>query len=150
MSGRIFRGQESVIEIDGEPLGIIDDPEVSVTKNIEEGRGAGPTTWFDLQQTEVAVEVSGQVIEWDLDLWKDLVGYDELADELRDDAEVPTVDATVIYSDTNGDDAVLPVKECYSENTPVGGAREEWIGINLDLRGRTISGVDEESDDVEA
>lgn len=144
-----FRGQVADITVDQNgttiPVGVIDDPEVVVSKNIEQLRGAGPITWQDLQQTEMEVQVSGTVAEWDLDTWKTFVGYDEAADELRNDAEVPTWTTTVIYEDTNGDTAAFPVKECYWEEPMVSGSREEWIGMDIDFTGRTIEDVLAES-----
>ena len=140
-----FRGQVADITVEQSgtdiPVGILDDPEVVVTKNIEQLRGAGPITWQDLQQTELEVNVTGTVAEWDLDTWKTFVGYDEAADEIRNDAEVPTWTTTVIYEDTNGDTATFPVKDCYTEDVTVGGSREEWIGMDLDFTGRTIEDV---------
>jgi len=141
----IWRGQTADIEIEqggtAVPIGIIDDPEVSVTDNVEELRGAGPTTWQDLMRTERKVEVTGTVAEWDLDTWTALVGYDEAADELQDSAEVPTWTTTVIYEDTNSETAVFPVVDCYTEDLPLGGSREEWIGMDFDFSGRTIQNV---------
>lgn len=127
-------------------IGIIDSPEVSVPRNVEELRGTGEVTWQDLQQTELAVEISGDIMQWDLDAWKAIVGYDEAADALRNDAEVPTFAIDVIYENTNGNQAVFPVPEAYDDSLPLGGSREEWIGMSLDARGQTIAGVDAESD----
>lgn len=145
----VFRGQLADIEVEQSgstiPIGIIDEPEVTVTSNVEQLRGAGPVTWQDLQRTELQVEVSGTVAEWDLDTWKTMVGYDEVADELLDGADVPTWTTTVIYEDTSGDTAQFPVQECYTENVTVGGSREEWIGMDLDFTGRTIQNVDADS-----
>jgi len=141
----IFRGQVADIEVDDSgttvPVGIINDPEVTVVSNVEELRGAGSTTWQDLQRTELAVEVTGTVMEWDLDTWFTLTGYDEATDQLPTDADVPTWTTTVIYEDTNGDTAEFPVQDCYTESVPVGGSREEWIGLDLDFRGKTIQDV---------
>lgn len=144
-----FRGQVADIEIEKDgntiPIGIIDEPEVTVSKNVEQLRGAGPITWQDLQQTELQVEVSGTVAEWDLDTWKAFVGYDETTDQLMTGADVPTWTTTVIFEDSNGDEAAFPVQECYTEDTTVGGSREEWIGMDLDFTGRTIENVDSQS-----
>jgi len=145
-----FRGQVADIEVDDSgttiPIGIIDEPEVTVTKNIEQLRGAGEITWQDLQQTEIEVSVTGTVMEWDLDTWYALVDYDEVADEIViDSADVKTVTCTVIYEDTSGDTAEFPVQECYSEDLTIGGSREEWIGLDLDLTGKTIKNVSDNS-----
>lgn len=144
-----FRGQVADIEVEQGgttvPVGVIDEPELTVVSNVEELRGAGPTTWVDLMRTELAVEVTGTVAEWDLDTWKALVGYDEAADQLREDADVPTWTTTIIYEDTSGDTATFPVQECYTESLPIGGSREEWIGMDFDFRGQTIQDVDAES-----
>jgi len=140
-----FRGQVADIEVDDGgttvPVGILDDPELTVTKNIEPLRGAGPITWQDLQQTEMQVEVSGTIAEWDLDTWTTFVGYDDLNDALRDDAEVPTWTTTIIYEDSEGDEAVFPVQECFTEDLPLSASREDWISMDLSFTGRTIQNV---------
>lgn len=144
-----FRGQLATIEVTQGgttiPIGIIDEPELSVSKNVEQLRGAGPITWQDLQQTELQVSVTGTVAEWDLDTWKTFVGYDEAADEILTGPEVPTWTTTVIYEDTNGDTAEFEVVECYTEDTTVGGSREEWIGMDLDFTGKTVQNVEANS-----
>ena len=145
-----WRGQVATLEIFDDtdtqvPFGIIDEPEITVTKNIEQLRGAGPITWQDLQQTSVEVTVTGTVMEWDLDLWKTLVGYDEATDQIRTDADVPTWTTTITYTNGNGETAAFPVQECYAEDLPLGGGREEWIGMDLDFTGKTIQDVDAES-----
>lgn len=137
-----FRGQTADIEVTQGgttiPIGIIDEPEVTVTSNVEQLRGAGDTTWQDLQRTSIEVNVTGTVAEWDLDTWTTLVGYDDVADAIDTSADVPTWETTVIYEDTNGDTATFPVKECYTEDVTVGGSREEWIGMDLDFTGKTV------------
>lgn len=145
----VWRGQVADIEVDDGgttvPIGIIDEPELTVTSNVEQLRGAGPVTWQDLQRTELQVNVTGTVAEWDLDTWKTMVGYDEAQDQLLTGADVPTWTTTVIYEDTSGDTATFPVQECYTEDVSVGGSREEWIGMDLDFTGRTIENVMSES-----
>lgn len=144
-----WRGQVADIEIEQDDtqltIGIIDDPEIAVVDEVSKLRGAGPTTWQDLMRTSREVEVSGTVMDWDLDTWKSLVGYDEAEDALEKDADVPTWTTTVIYEDADGNEAVFPVVECHTENLPLGGSRDEWIGMDLDFTGKTIEGVDEES-----
>lgn len=145
-----WRGQSAVIEItndndDDVPIGIIDDPEVSPEFNVEQLRGAGEITWQDLQRTSLEVSVSGTVMEWDLDVWKEFTGYDEAEDALPTGADVPTWTTTIIYENTDGETAAFPVQECYAESLPLGGSREEWIGMDLDFTGKTIEDVDDES-----
>lgn len=148
-----FAGQKADIEIDdstgtAQSVGIIDNPEVVVNKDVQELRGTGEATWQDLQQTSITVGVSGDITQWDLDTWKTIVGYDEAVDELDNSADVPTFTVTVLYEDQNGDVAAFPVQECYDDSLPIGGSREEWIGMSLDATGRTIANVDAQSDQV--
>ena len=146
---RKFRGQEAVIEVDDGgttvPVGILDEPEIVVSKDIQKLMGAGDIRWQDLQQTSVEVSVTGTIAEWDLDTWKTFVGYDEAADELLSDASVPTWTTTVIFTDTQGDTAEFTVQECYNEDVTLGGSREEWIGMDLDFTGQTVADVDANS-----
>ena len=148
-----WRGQVATLEIFDDtdtqvPFGIIDEPEITVTKNIEQLRGAGPITWQDLQQTSLEIGVTGTVMEWDLDLWKELVGYDEATDQIIETAEVPTWTTTVIFENTNDETAVFPVQNCFTEDVTVGGSREEWIGMDFDFTGQTVQDLDAESTSV--
>ena len=144
-----WAGQRATIEIEKDgspvPIGIIDEPEVALNQTVQELRGAGEVTWRDLQRTEMSVDVSGTVMEWDLDTWKDLTEYDEAQDQLPTDSEVPTWTTTVTYENSDGETAAFPVQECYAEDIPVGGSREEWIGLDLNFTGKTIQDVDAES-----
>ena len=153
MSENVWRGQTADIEIErngtAQTVGIVDNVEITPEKDVQQLRGAssdGTITWQDLQQTSLEVSVSGDIMEWDLDTWKAIVGYDEAVDELRSDAEVPTFSITVLYQNAEGNTAAFPIPEAFDESLPLGGSREEWIGMSLDATGRTIEGVDDESD----
>jgi len=145
-----WQGQVADLEVEDSggteiPFGVIDEPEITVNSNVEELRGAGPVTWQDLMRTELSVDVTGTVMEWDLDLWKELVGYDEAQDQLQTGESVPTWTTNVIFTNNAGDTAEFPVVECYSESVTVGGSREEWIGMDFEFTGKTIEGLDAES-----
>jgi len=145
MATQKFRGQEATISVtqDGTsiPIGILDNPEVEVSKDISYLEGSGEITFRDLEQTSLRINVSGEIAAWDLDTWRTFVGYDSGADEIRTDAEVPTWTTEITYTDNNGDTAVFTVIECHSDSIPLGGARDEWIGMDLNFVGKTVNAV---------
>jgi hypothetical protein len=140
-----WRGQLAVIEGSGGSLatdafGIIDEPEVAAPEQeVQELRGAGSTEWQDLQKTETAVTVSGQILTWDLEAWDRLVDYDDVNNKLDDSADVATFTITVTYESADGSTKELAVQNAYVDGSiPVGGSREEWIGMDLEMRGKTV------------
>jgi hypothetical protein len=146
MATKKWRGQTATIEISGgsipsEPIGVIDEPEVSAPEQeVQELRGAGSTEWQDLQKTETAVTVSGEVMAWDIDTWDALVDYDDVNGKLDDSADVQTFTVTVTYEAADGSTKELAVQNAYVDGSiPLGGSREEWIGMSLELRGKTIN-----------
>lgn len=146
MATKKFRGQTSTIELSGgsmpaDPIGVIDEPEVAAPEQeVQELRGAGDTSWQDLQKTETAVTVSGTVAAWDLETWDRLVDYDDVNSELDTSAEVQTFTVTVTYTAADGSTKELAVQDAYVDGSiPLGGSREEWIGMDLEFRGRTVS-----------
>lgn len=145
---KVWRGQTADLEVETTggtaiPVGVLDEPEVSAPEQeVQELRGAGSTEWLDLQKTETSVSVSGDVASWDIDAWDELIDYDTAADKLDDSADVATFTVTVIYEASDGSTKTIPVVEAYVDGSiPLGGSREEWIGMSLELRGRTISGM---------
>jgi len=149
MATQKFRGQEATISVtkDGTsiPVGILDDPELEPQKDISYLEGSGEITFRDLEQTSLRVNVSGEIAAWDLDTWKAFVGYDEALDQIRTDSEVPTWETEITYVDNNGDEAVFTVTECHTENLPLGGARDDWIGMSLDFTGKNVVDVMDKS-----
>lgn len=141
-----FRGQSATLAVyqsDGTqvPLGILDDPEVSAPNaEVSELRGAGSTEWQDLQKTSTHVEVSGELMSYSIDAWDILIDYDS-TNGLDDSAEVVTFEIVVTYEAADGSTKEITVDPCYTENIPIGGSRDEWIGMSLDFTGKTIAGI---------
>jgi len=148
MALKKFRGQAAIMEISGnnlanEAIGIIDEPEVAAPEQtVQELRGAGSTKRQDVQKTETSVTVSGEVAAFDLEAWDRLIDYDEAASKLDDSAEVALFKVTVIYEAADGSTKEIPVLECYVDGSvPLGGSREEWIGMSLELVGADIGEI---------
>lgn len=148
MAVKKWRGQSATIEITGnglpsDPIGVINDPEVSAPEQeVQELRGAGSTEWQDLQKTETAVGVSGEVAAWDIETWDALVDYDSTNGKLDDTADVATFTVTVTYEAADGSTKEIPVVEAYIDGSiPLGGSREDWIGMTLEMRGKTLGTI---------
>lgn len=148
MATKKWRGQTATIEITGnslpaDPIGVIDEPEVAAPEQeVQELRGAGSTEWQDLQKTATSVTVSGEIAAWDIEAWDRLIDYDEAQGQLDDSAEVATFTVTVTYEAADGSTKEIPVVEAYVDGSiPLGGSREEWIGMSLELKGRTLGSI---------
>ena len=139
-----LRGQSATIEMEDSDgvaiaVGTLDNPFVSVPQDVQELRGTGSTEWVDLQKTESAVTIGGDVMTFDLDAWDRLVDWDEAAGELDDSAEVATFEVTVTYTAADGSTKEITAGPGYRNNDlELGGSREEWIGMSLEFRCQTI------------
>lgn len=145
---KTWRGQLATIDISGnslpsDPIGVIDEPEVAAPEqDVQELRGAGSTEWQDLQKTSTSVVVSGTVAAWKIDAWDRLVDYDDVAGALDDSADVATFTVTVTYEAADTSTKELEVSPAYVDTSiPLGGSREEWIGMDLSFRGKTVSNI---------
>lgn len=148
MTEQYWRGQSATIEISGgdlpgTPIGVIDEPEISAPEQeVQELRGAGSTAWQDLQKTETAVTVSGEVMAFDIETWDALVDYDATDDKLDDSADVQTFTVTVTFEAADTSTKEIPINDCYVDGSiPIGGSREEWIGLSLQFRGKDIGAI---------
>jgi len=121
---------------------VLDNPYVAVPQEVQELRGTGDTEWADLQKTETAVLVGGDIMSMDLDAWDRLVDWDEGAGDLDNSADVATFTATVTYTASDGSTKEIVAGPGYRNNDlELGGSREEWIGMTLELRCQTIQDI---------
>ena len=125
------------------PLGVLE--EVTVTapeQEVQELRGAGSTSWQDVQKTETAAGVSGTWSAFALDSWDQLVDYDEAASMLDDQAEVKMFQATVEFTASDGSTKELVAGPGYVDGSvELSADRESWVDTNFDLRCKTISDI---------
>lgn len=143
-----LRGQTAVITVEEDggteiAVGTLDNPFVSVPQEVQELRGTGDVRWVDLQKTEQAVTIGGDVSSFDLDAWDRLVGFDEAASELPGDATVETFNITIM-ADAAADGTSKEIKAGpgYRDNDlELGGARDEWWGMTIELRCQDIISI---------
>lgn len=145
-----WRGQSAVLEVEETDGGatvistaaILDNPFIAVPTEVQEGRGTGETTWFDIQETEKAVLIGGDILTMDIDAWDRLVGWDEAAGELDHSPDVPTFTATITIESADGSTKEITAGPGYKNNDlELGGGREEWLGMTLELRCNTIQDI---------
>jgi hypothetical protein len=155
MAQKKWRGQTAVLEITGnnmptEAVGVLDDPEVAAPEqDVQELRGAGSTKRQDTQKTSTSVTVSGEVASWDIEAWDRLIDYDDAQDQLDDTEDVAHFEVTTRVSSADGSEKEIVVNDAYIDGSvPVGGSREEWWSMSLELNGSdlTINNTDESSD----
>ena len=143
-----LRGQTAVITVEDAdtnteiPVGTLDNPFVAVPQDVQELRGSGDTRWIDLQKTEEAVSIGGDVSTFELDAWDRMVGWDEAAEELSGTAEVETFNITLLVEGPNGVSKEIKAGPGYRDNDlELGGSREEWWGMSIELRARDIISI---------
>ncbi len=143
MAGSIWRGQKADIKIEEDSteltVGILQEVEVSPSKEISELYGAGSIKRQDVQQTEFSVTVSGTLAAWDMATFESLVDYDSSNDEINDTSDVPTFTVTANVTDNSGTEYNLEVNDAYSEDVPISGSRDEWIELDMEFIGSDLS-----------
>jgi len=142
-----LRGQTATLELetsDGTNIvvGTLDNPFVSVPQDVQELRGTGDVRWVDIQKTEQAVTIGGDVMTMELDAWDQLVGWDELGEELSGTAEVETFNVTIMAEAADGSTKEIKAGPGYRDNDlELGGSREEWWGMTIELRCQDIISI---------
>lgn len=143
-----LRGQTAVITVeDAETdtelgVGTLDNPFVSVPQDVQELRGTGDVRWVDIQKTEQAVTIGGDVSSFELDAWDRMVGWDEASEELSGSAEVETFNITILAEGPDGASKEIKAGPGYRDNDlELGGSREEWWGMSIELRARDIISI---------
>lgn len=136
-SETVWRGQSAVLKIEDEdeaniPVGMLQDVEIGVDRTIEELRGAGQRKRFDKQQTEIIINVSGTLSAFDEDSWKDLIGYDDTDNQIKDSATPPEFTVDLDVDTTDGDTQVIRATGVVFESVTVSGSPDEWLGLALD------------------
>ena len=145
MTAKKLRGQTAFITLEDADtgseivVGTLDNPSVAVPQDVQELRGTGDVRWVDIQKTEQAVEISGEVATMDLDAWDRLVGWDEAAEQLSPNADVEEFNLTIGAEAADGSTKEVKAGPGYrNDDTELGGSREEWWGITISLRCRDI------------
>jgi len=143
-----LRGQTAVITVeDAETdteigVGTLDNPFVAVPQDVQELRGTGDTRFVDIQKTEEAVTIGGDVATFELDAWDRMVGYDEATEGLSGTAEVETFNITILAEGPDGASKEIKAGPGYRDNDlELGGSREEWWGMSIELRARDIISI---------
>jgi len=139
-----WRGQTAIVEATDSggstlPIGLLQDIEIAVPREVQQLRGSGDDISFqDVFASEVEVTLSGEIMEWDTDFWYELIGFDEAGGELDTTPEVPTLDVTTSIEATDGTEQQILLPGAYDDEGTISGARDEWIGIPLELVAPTM------------
>jgi len=148
MADAKLRGQTAMITVEDAatstdiPVGTLDNPFVGVPHDVQELRGTGDVRWVDLQKTEQAVTIGGDVASFDIDAWDQMVGWDEAAEELDPSADVKTFNVTVMASGPDGAEKEITAGPAYRDSDlELGSSREEWWGMSLEFRARDITDI---------
>lgn len=148
MAGKKLRGQTAAITVEDADtsteivVGTLDNPFVSVPREVQELRGAGDVRWVDIQETEKAVSIGGEVTSFELDAWDQLVDWDDVAGELDSSADVKTFNITIMADASDGSTKEITAGPAYRDtDLELGGSREEWWGMSLEFRARDITDI---------
>ncbi len=144
MSTYSWKGQTALLSIKDStdtdvPVGVLQDWEVSVEKEIGYLRGSGSSKIQDKQKTETEVSVTGTVMAFDLDTYDTLANYDSANTELDNSADVESFTVTAEVEATGTDKTKkIKVKEVDFSSLPIGGSNDDFIGIDLDGTGTDL------------
>jgi len=149
MALKKWRGMDATLSVtdqDGTtdiPVGVLQEVEVTLTREVQQMRGTGSVKWQDLSQTEIQIETSGEVLSWDATAFDKLVDYDSTNDEITDSSDVPTFTLTAkiktaASTSTNEESKSLEVSDVYFEDMPVGSGKDDFIGLTLEGTGKDL------------
>jgi hypothetical protein len=143
-----LRGQTAVITVEDAdtnteiPVGTLDNPFIGVPQDVQELRGTGDVRWVDLQKTEQAVSIGGDISSMEKDAWDRMVGWDEAAGELSTTEEVEQFNITLLVETSDGGSKEIKAGPGYRDNDlELGSSREEWWGMSIELRAREIISI---------
>lgn len=140
MATKKWRGQEAVLELSGgsmpsDPVGVLQEVTITPERDASELTGAGDTRFVDVMETARAFDVSGQVMAWDLETWDRAIEWDEGTTETDGSADVQRFGATVTLNAADDSTKEVAFADGYFDPPPeIGGSREEWMGMNVNLR----------------
>lgn len=125
-----------------DPLGVLQEVTITPDGSREELRGAGDTRFVDVMETARAFDVSGSVLAWDLETWDRAIEWDEAAGETDGSADVTRFDATVTLNTADGSSKEIGFVDGYFDPMPeIGGGREEWISLDVNLRFADVDSI---------
>lgn len=140
-----WRGGEAAAYIaeDETYLGLLQEVEISVSKETSELMAAGSTFRQDVQQTEQAPEFSAEFMSWTPAGFRAVTGMTENGTtgtyELDDTYDVPQFDIVGEFTEVEtGTTHTLTVKSVYLEDVPISGARDDWVSIDIEGAGKQL------------
>lgn len=137
-----WRGQEASISITDNDssttltVGILQDVEVAPSREVQQLRGAGSVKFQELAQTEVEVTISGELSAWDSNAFQLLADADGTG--ITDTSDVPTFKVEVTIEDTDGTTVTFTANTAYTEEVPISGGYDEFIGMDLEFIAKDI------------
>lgn len=125
-----------------DPIGVLQEVTITPDRTAEELRGAGDTKFVDIMETARAFDVSGTVMAWDLETWDRAVEWDDATSETDGTADIQEFDATVTHEAADDSTKEIGFIDGYFDPPPeIGGGREEWIGMDINLRFPDIDSI---------
>ncbi len=137
-----WRGQETTVSIvDQEsdssiPVGVLQDCEFSVNREVSELYGAGSIKRQDEQATELSISVSATFGAFDAQAFEDLANI--TTSGITDSPDLPKFEITGTFTSSSGTSQSYTVSGVYFEEVPIGGSRDEWIELSLEGSGNDL------------
>lgn len=140
---KYWRGQEATLSVSDVDVGVLQNVEVEFNQDIEELLGAGSRKILDRQKTSFRVNVSGEVLSFAVGDYGTLIDYNSGENGINDTSDVKSFTMTGTFYTTDSTDSdeesiELAVKEVVFESIPIGGDKDEWIGLTLEGEGTDI------------
>jgi len=140
VDGTAHRGQEATAIVQGEDgeMGLIQDLSVSVPREYSELTGAGTNKVVDEQQTLVRPELSGTWGMWTDSLWKKLIDFDDVAEEIADTAAPPLFQIEVRIPAVDGTDTEFGLVDARPDPSSLEDMPDNHGSLNVDFTARDI------------
>jgi len=122
-------------------MGLLQDLSVSVPREYSELTGAGTNKVVDEQQTLVRPELSGTWGTWSDSLWEQLIGFDDVAEELEDTAEPPLFTIEVSIPSVSGTATEFQLIKARPDPTSIDGLPDSHGTLSVDFTGRDIEPI---------
>jgi len=143
--GRIFRGQEAALQIDGVTVGALQDAEIEVDFEFDELEGQSIKV-LDRQISRVTVNVSATYGSFDMEAVKSLIKWDDENNEIEDSPEAPEFDVVGEFKDTEGNVHDVEVSDVFFNSISLDWARDQHVEKGLSGEGVDINRIEEQTE----
>lgn len=143
MAEKVFRGQTATVTVENGSgtevtVGVLQDFEVSIQFEDEELLGQSIKI-VDRQRTRVGVNVTGSFAAFDVEGIKELIGYDDTNDKLKDSPQPPKFTVKVDATSKDGNETLnADITEVVFEELSISWSNDDYVTEDLTGEGKDL------------